>query len=416
MGEAIQTAVIELAVKKLVSGGYQEIMSAVHLEPEVTRLRESRTIIQAALLDADSVLEHSHVQQDMLEKLSCELSRLVDFLDARKTKAKNKANLLKEACLFFSASNQLVARFRDTQTVKYIRKNLDSIARDYAQFGSVLSAHQTQAGIIQTAGYLCPLGRLPHLKDLFLEGLDNVEYIEKYTSSSNINDNNSLINEAAPESLFPSLERFRLKGLPKLQGWWKMSGDPDVQHQNRLTERRPAFPKLKALTADTIELAITIANGPGFASLENLYILEKLTVNVPHCQRQTRIPLNTCFPNLRCLQLSGNPEIEVLPEEFRHLSSLEYLRINNCKQLKAIPEWIDRLSSLTSLCIWECPRLESLPRQISNLSKLKLLGISKCSKVLTEKCRCKDPTGEYWPYIQHIPYINIRLSSSVDDA
>ncbi|XP_021774977.1 putative disease resistance protein At3g14460 [Chenopodium quinoa] len=264
--------------------------------------------------------------------------------------------------------------------------------------------------------YLCHLGRLPYLKVLFLEGLDNVEYIEKYTSSSSNSANDK---GSTPESLFPSLDTFRLKGIPKLKGWWNMSsiGDHDLrqhhdfQYQNHLTVWRPAFPKLKALTTDSIELAITIAKGPGFASLEHLYIKHNSRASLPLCQQQTPTPLNTCFPNLRCLQLSGNPEIEALPDEIQDLFYLEYLRIDNCKQLKAIPEWIDSLRSLTSLYIWECPRLESLPHQISNLSNLRLLGISKCSAVLTEKCLCKNPTGEYWPYIQHIPYINIRLSN-----
>uniref|UniRef100_A0A803L2H2 NB-ARC domain-containing protein n=1 Tax=Chenopodium quinoa TaxID=63459 RepID=A0A803L2H2_CHEQI len=289
----------------------------------------------------------------------------------------------------------------------------DSTKEDEAVLEGLTSC---QPKISKDTGYLCHLGRLPYLKDLFLEGLDNVEYIEKYTSSSSNNANDEA---STPESIFPSLETFRLKGIPKLKGWWNMSlsGDHDlrqhhdVQYQNHLTEWRPAFCKLKALTTDSIELAITIAKGPGFASLEHLYIKHNSRVSLPLCEQQTLTPLNTCFPNLRCLQLSGNPKIEALPDKIQDLFYLEYLRIDNCKQLKAIPEWIDSLRSLTSLYIWECPRLESLPHEISNLSNLKLLGISKCSAVLTERCRCKNPTGLYWPFIQHIPYINIRLSN-----
>lgn len=264
--------------------------------------------------------------------------------------------------------------------------------------------------------HLCSLGRLPHLKDMFLEVLDNVEYIEKNTSSNNADNSVSIMHEPYSVPLFPSLERLRLKGMSKLKGWWMMSPSGD-QDQNHPVEWKPAFPKLKVLTADAIRLATIIAWPPkGFASLEHLYISEKLKVSQPLCQTQTLIPLNSCFPNLRCLHLSGDQELEVFPEEFRDLFSLKFLRISNCKQLKSIPEWIDSLTSLTSLCIWECPKLDSLPRQIINLSKLKLLGISGCSRVLSEKCQCRNPTGEYWPYIQHIPCIKIRHFNSMDDV
>ncbi|XP_021843063.2 putative disease resistance protein RGA1 [Spinacia oleracea] len=254
--------------------------------------------------------------------------------------------------------------------------------------------------------YLCSLGRLPHLKSLYFWGLDNVEYIEESTSSGNANSNANVGNESP---LFPSLETLSVYQMPKLKGWWRMwsSDEQDSREvlevqQHQLIDWKPAFPKLKSLTVDNLELAIVIARQHlgGLTSVEFLYIYN-IFGNPPQ-QRQALTFLNSCFPNIRTLNYSIDRELVVLPDNIRDLPFLETIGIYDCDKLKAIPEWIESLTSLTTLSLSYCPRLESLPRQISNLPNLMTLSIQECP-ILEE--RCKSPNGDYWPFIQHIPYL-----------
>jgi len=68
-----------------------------------------------------------------------------------------------------------------------------------------------------------------------------------------------------------------------------------------------------------------------------------------------------------------------------------------------LPKGMQYLTALQSLYIIDCKRLESLPESMRNLTSLKTLEIQVCSADLNERCR--EPTGEDWPKIQHIPDI-----------
>uniref|UniRef100_A0A803MUR4 Rx N-terminal domain-containing protein n=1 Tax=Chenopodium quinoa TaxID=63459 RepID=A0A803MUR4_CHEQI len=126
MAEAVQTAIVDLAVKKLVNKGFEAINYVMDLDSELKKLQHTKTLIEAALLDAESMSEqYTNSQQDTLEKLSCQLDRLLDLLDVRASKVLQKqvmggSNYIKELRSFFSASNQLVARFKDARKVEDI--------------------------------------------------------------------------------------------------------------------------------------------------------------------------------------------------------------------------------------------------------------------------------------------------------
>ncbi|KMS97199.1 hypothetical protein BVRB_7g177510, partial [Beta vulgaris subsp. vulgaris] len=151
MAESLSTGIVKVVVERPLSEAYEKIKSAlVDFKSNMESLQNTRTTIEAVLLDADSMVDRSssHTQQDALKKLSCQLDRLVDLLDAREARAMRKQVMggswfIKEACLFFSPSNQLVARFMDAWRVKDIRNQLDSISRDHAQFGSIVNVAQT---------------------------------------------------------------------------------------------------------------------------------------------------------------------------------------------------------------------------------------------------------------------------------
>ncbi|XP_021761507.1 disease resistance protein RGA2-like [Chenopodium quinoa] len=253
---------------------------------------------------------------------------------------------------------------------------------------------------------LCSLGRLPCLEILKLENLDEVEYMD---------DNTSIVDELPPASLFPSLHKFTIKGMPKLKGWWRMLSSNeqdsrgDLQVQQHLVKWKPPFPKLALLQVDNVELAITITrqlHSGCFTSLKRLCIENYDIGEQPHQQQEAPTLQNKYlfFPNLKFLNLWQVNEVEILSESFRLYSTLERITISKGKKLKAIPEWIDNLTSLKALFLLRCPRLESLPQQIANLPNLDTLRIHTCP-ILWE--RCQSPNGEYWPLIQHIPHLYI---------
>ncbi|XP_021727637.1 disease resistance protein RGA2-like [Chenopodium quinoa] len=153
MADPIEAALADLAVKKLVTKGYGVISSVMDLQSE---LQDTRTLIEAALLDGDSMSDQcSRTQQDTLEKLSCLLDRLLDLSDVRASRELQKqvmsgGNFKKEFRCFFSASNQAVARFKDARKVDDIKKKLSAIARNHAMISSICSK-PTQARSIQSA-------------------------------------------------------------------------------------------------------------------------------------------------------------------------------------------------------------------------------------------------------------------------
>uniref|UniRef100_A0A803MJG6 R13L1/DRL21-like LRR repeat region domain-containing protein n=1 Tax=Chenopodium quinoa TaxID=63459 RepID=A0A803MJG6_CHEQI len=139
---------------------------------------------------------------------------------------------------------------------------------------------------------------LPHLEDLFLSGLDEVEYVA---------DNE---NELSQAPLFPSQIHLQVSGMPKLKGWWGMTSSKQdskediqlhvqVQHQ-RLVNWKPAFPKLGELDVDNVELAITITRQQigGFTSLKKLCICDLSFGEQSHQQQAYTLPFSSCFPNL----------------------------------------------------------------------------------------------------------------------
>ncbi|KAJ8438866.1 hypothetical protein Cgig2_007711 [Carnegiea gigantea] len=83
--------------------------------------------------------------------------------------------------------------------------------------------------------------------------------------------------------------------------------------------------------------------------------------------------------------------------------SLRLLKLKELPELVSLPKGMQYLTALQSLSIIDCKRLESLPESMRKLTSLKTLEIPVCSAELNERCR--EPTGEDWPKIQHIPDI-----------
>ncbi|XP_074319883.1 disease resistance protein RGA2-like isoform X2 [Silene latifolia] len=265
--------------------------------------------------------------------------------------------------------------------------------------------------------YMCSFGRLARLKCLTLQNLDKVEYIEN--GSSNKRNMVVLADEQPSSPMFPSLTQLSLRDIPGLKGWWSITDSAEDQDLNQLLKWTPSFSRLEEMEID-MELVISFAKvfPQGISSVRDLTVYGKTKVvaeqtstpsNVPAKQRQPAILLKSYLPMLCDVSFSNN-QMELLPKEFQGMSSLITLGIYDCKAFEAVPEWIDSLTSLEYITIDNCPRLKSLPYEISNLFNLKALIIKNCSWELAE--RCQEPSGEDWPKIQHIHYIDIKPANN----
>ncbi|XP_058079935.1 disease resistance protein RGA2-like [Magnolia sinica] len=283
---------------------------------------------------------------------------------------------------------------------------------------------------------LPPLGHLPFLKVLVIQGMDAVKSIGNHFHGGN----------DVTES-FPSLKRLTIQDMPNLEEWSGSNGRV-LPCLNQLTVRRcpklttlPCLPSLKELQlTDGNEMLLgSVAN---LAALEDLFIrgcsmlvslpeeLQNLTslrkllivecndltslrlqglsslqdLSIQGCQSLTSLIgglqhltalqdliINDCpelaylpegmqhLTSLRKLTITTCQKLTCLPEGLRHVTTLEDLSICDCPSLTALPEWIGNLSSLRSLGIYGCPQLECLPEELQNLTSLRHLRINGCN-------------------------------------
>ncbi|XP_074312698.1 putative disease resistance protein RGA1 isoform X2 [Silene latifolia] len=130
-----------------------------------------------------------------------------------------------------------------------------------------------------------------------------------------------------------------------------------------------------------------------FTSLQNLYILGCKNLELENNEEAT-------MTTLKSLLLCSLPKLVNLPVEFQYLTTLQCMWINYCENLESLPEWINCLTSLQTLVIHRCHKLKSLPEAISRMPALQALYISDCDNL---KRRCRQPDGEDWPNVRHIP-------------
>ncbi|RWR75840.1 putative disease resistance protein RGA4 [Cinnamomum micranthum f. kanehirae] len=221
--------------------------------------------------------------------------------------------------------------------------------------------------------HLPPLGGLPSLKVLAIDGLKNVECIG----------NEFYGNEASGG--FPSLKKLRIYHMFKLETWPRLEW----------TGKR-AFPSLVKLDIRFCPMITSLEVFPSSLQWLDIFNCEELI-----------------FSDLRLHHLSSLKHLEIrncnkfahVADELSFLTSLQYLRLDGCPGLKSLPEGIGNLTSLRSLGIYNCPEMASLPRVLQCLSALKVLEICGC--FLSLKIRCTEDTGEAWDKIQQIPYIRI---------
>ncbi|VVA29483.1 PREDICTED: putative disease resistance [Prunus dulcis] len=296
---------------------------------------------------------------------------------------------------------------------------------------------------------LPPLGQLPLLKELEIDGLNGVVSIDNEFYADDT---------CAIKPSFQCLQMLKIKNMLEWEKWsYEGGGFPNLRELRLLK-----CPKLTGiLTLDYFpRLNMLKLCGAGLESVTNIsqeLILTDLTeIYIDECKKLRSLPeqMQALLPSLQSMSIENCPEMHSffeggLPSKLKsvsirsckklianrvqwslpRLTSLRHLTVSfeECEAVDSFPEegllpfsltslWISsllnlrtiegeltHLTSLQELTIQMCPELQCLPDEGLQTS-LSHLQISECPLL---KQRCQRETGEDWPKIAHINNIEI---------
>ncbi|KAG5113448.1 hypothetical protein JHK82_036717 [Glycine max] len=274
----------------------------------------------------------------------------------------------------------------------------------------------------QSCQRLPPLGLLPFLKELSIQGLAGIVSINADffgSSSCSFTSLESLMFHSMKEweeweckgvtGAFPRLQRLSIEYCPKLKGHLpeqlchlndlKIYGceqlvpsalsAPDI-HQlslgdcGKLQIAHPTTLKELTITGHNVEAALLEQIGRSYSCSNNNIpmhscydFLVRLVIN-GGCDSLTTIPLDM-FPKLRGLDIGKCPNLQRISQGQAH-NHLQSLYIKECPQLESLPEGMHvLLPSLHYLSIRDCPKVEMFPEGglPSNLKGMRLHGSYK---------------------------------------
>ncbi|XP_077215953.1 putative disease resistance protein RGA3 [Tasmannia lanceolata] len=280
---------------------------------------------------------------------------------------------------------------------------------------------------------LPPLGQLPFLKKLEINGMDGLKHIE----GEFIGGSNKVIKG------FPSLEKLELVNMPNLEEWCgaregdmpclgtliisncpKLQRFPHLPSINNLELRDcnemvlasvPCLTALKSLQIRSIKGLISLP--PGF--LQPLTALEKLEVS--DCNELVSWPKEVGLhdlPSLQYLQILSCPKLESLGDDEEGLPiTLRSLDISNgCDSLKCTPtRGLGKLSSLQHLdLVTQCPFLpeEELPVTLQSLNIFSCSNLKSMSKgIFSNLTSLKNLKIRSCPQLESLEELPITLQS-----
>ncbi|KAJ6777581.1 hypothetical protein OIU74_001542 [Salix koriyanagi] len=243
---------------------------------------------------------------------------------------------------------------------------------------------------------LPPLGRLPSLRDLCIQGLDAVEIVGPgfYGVGSSVKPFQSLktlkfedmrewkswwSSAGVDEEEFPSLSELTLWNCPKLQG------QAVINWSFCQSIRCTCFLSLEDLCIETCPNLVSIPEAGLLSSLRHLVLrdckaLRSLPDGISNCPLEDleieECPLLKCFPGgdvtatLKSLKIRYCREFKSLPEGLMHnengpdtLCHFDHLEIIGCPSLKSFPD--GKLPTrLKTLKIWDCSQLKPLKEEM----------------------------------------------------
>ncbi|KAF9618884.1 hypothetical protein IFM89_002879 [Coptis chinensis] len=200
------------------------------------------------------------------------------------------------------------------------------------------------------------LGQLPSLKDVHLEELDALQFIE----------GGSVVRRQ--REWFPSLEKIYLIANPYLESWVKEEEEEVSLHSVVL---------------------LSVRNCPKLSTMPILPSLEELTIE--KCSEKLMLSLLKMhnleddmdgLTSLCTLEIQEIPNLVSIPKGLQNATALKEFIIFDCESLlHAFPEGILLPTTLEKLWIVKCDSLMSWPNGLGNLTSLVDLGIT-CSRNL----------------------------------
>nr|XP_023908323.1 putative disease resistance protein RGA3 [Quercus suber] len=140
MAEIVLSVVAEEILGKLISLATEQISLAWGFKDELTRLRDSLTMIQAVLADAERRLVREEFVRLWLQRLKDVAYDADDVLDELayeilKRKVEIRNQMKRKVCFFFSFSNPIAFRCKMANKVKTIAESLKRINDEANQYG-----------------------------------------------------------------------------------------------------------------------------------------------------------------------------------------------------------------------------------------------------------------------------------------
>ncbi|XP_077215827.1 putative disease resistance protein RGA3 [Tasmannia lanceolata] len=361
------------------------------------------------------------------------ISNLENVIDGKECKEANfkKKQHLDELTLGWSNNNPQDVAI-DEEVLEGLEPHTNLKTLKILSYGGVSFPRWMMSGNLTNLNTVClieclncqqlpPLGQLPFLKKLEMDGMDGLKHIE----GEFIGGSNKVIKG------FPSLEKLELVNMPNLEEWCgaregdipclgtlKISNYPKLQRFphlpsiNNLELRNcnemvlalvPCLTSIKSLQIRSIKGLISLPHG----FLQPLTVLEKL--HVTGCNELVSWPKEVGLhdlPSLQYLAIERCPKLESLGDDEEGLPiTLRSLDISNsCDSLKCTPtRGLGKLSSLQhltlvtqcpflpveelpitlqSLEIFSCSNLKSIAKGIfNNLTSLKILEIRNCPQL-----------------------------------
>ncbi|QCD85628.1 hypothetical protein DEO72_LG3g147 [Vigna unguiculata] len=254
---------------------------------------------------------------------------------------------------------------------------------------------------------LPPLGLLPFLEDLSIDGLDGIVSIDADFYGSNSSSFKSLQRLVFShmrqwkkwecKGVFPRLQYLTITSCPKLKGELPKQLIPlktlYIRDCQQLEASAPRaldlmlydcgklhldWATIKILTMEASFLEIVWSN-----TIEYLCIFWKSISD--DCVSLRIFPLDF-FPTLKRLELIGFPNLQMISVDHIH-NHLERMRIIKCPKFESLPANMHMLlPSLNDLNIEQCPKLEpfiegALP------SNLKIITLNNCSRLLVDSLK-----------------------------
>lgn len=226
--------------------------------------------------------------------------------------------------------------------------------------------------------HLPQFDQFPYLKNLYLKDLSNIEYIDDSSPVS------------SSTTFFPSLEKLRIKKMPKLKGWRRgeIASNYSAQYTASLATALHQLSELWIL--DCPQLAF-IPQHPLLRSLRirgvGLQVFDRVVRMATNLAADSSS--SSTLSKLSSLEID-NIDIKFLPEVLNcNMKDLESLTIRNCKHLLMSSSHLvyeedgrllywKELSSLRRLSFWDIPKLEYLPKGLEYMTAIKTLRLINC--------------------------------------